>query len=665
MGIKTVAGVNDMATTHPELASQLLHPEEGAKYMAGTTHRFEWVCSKDPRHVWEAPGVKRVAGQGCPYCAGRRVLPGVNDLATMRPDLAAELVRPEEGREVTVGSSRKLEWQCSDVPEHRWTASVDNRAKGKGCPYCSGRNVLAGSNDLATTRPDLAAELADPEDGKRLTEWSNQKVSWVCSKDSRHKWDAVVASRSKGAGCPICSNQLIVPGINTLDVTHPELAALCADEDDAHRLSVGSHERVAWRCTKGEDHVWYATPSQALNGGVRCSVCSGRQVSPGINDLATVRPDLAAQLVDADLATRLRPGSNQKVLWQCPEDPTHQWVTSVNERTGHGTGCPFCWQGKKESSGERELADAVSLLVGDGVEVVMHDRSVLGGKELDVYVPSLAVAFEFNGTFWHSERWVADKGYHTAKLDACAEAGVRLVSVWEDDWTDRHGACIAMVAAKLGALGNAEALDQLGVAGCGDRVDARSCDVRRVSGHEAEAFLDAHHIQGAVRATLHLGLVDADGTLRAVLSVRDAKGNARCRREAGTWDVQRYATCGIVRGGFSKLLSHVERIIASDPEGRGWSISRWLSFADRGVSDGGLYKRCGFHVDAVLKPDYRYVGDVTGWRRTPKERFQKKRFRDDLRLSYEEGWTESQAAEANGLWRIWDAGKLRMAKDVA
>lgn len=58
--------------------------------------------------------------------------------------------------DVTVNSNKMISWKCEKG--HRWKASVVNRAKGSGCPYCTGKLAIAGKTDLFSKNPDLAKE---------------------------------------------------------------------------------------------------------------------------------------------------------------------------------------------------------------------------------------------------------------------------------------------------------------------------------------------------------------------------------------------------------------------------------------------------------------------------------------------------------------------------
>lgn len=103
----------------------------------------------------------RSEGSGCPYCAGRKVLPGFNDLETLYPDVAAQWHREKNGplspRDVSTGSKIRIWWRCPEG--HSWQSPVASRtAWGHGCPVCAGRKVLKGFNDLKTLCPGVASQ---------------------------------------------------------------------------------------------------------------------------------------------------------------------------------------------------------------------------------------------------------------------------------------------------------------------------------------------------------------------------------------------------------------------------------------------------------------------------------------------------------------------------
>lgn len=126
---------------------------------------------------------------------------------------------------VTCHSRQKVWW--IDRLGHEWQQEIYSRtALCRGCPFCAGREVLAGFNDLASTHPALSAQW-DREKNFDLTPQmvmagNSRKVWWRCEKG--HSWQASIASRASGCGCPVCANRKILPGFNDFATTHPSLA---------------------------------------------------------------------------------------------------------------------------------------------------------------------------------------------------------------------------------------------------------------------------------------------------------------------------------------------------------------------------------------------------------------------------------------------------------
>ena len=195
-GQLVVPGDNDMATTHPKLARQLVDTDP-TTVVAGTNHSLWWRCSLG--HHWSALGSSRVRGDGCPLCNNKRLHPGINDMATTHPSLARELVT--DPTTVFAGTGTRLLWQCSQG--HRYRRSGNHRLLGSGCGYCARKRVIPGETDLATTDPALAAQLVGTDPTTILSGYP-KKLRWRC--DAGHEWSASPNNRtSRGSGCPSCN----------------------------------------------------------------------------------------------------------------------------------------------------------------------------------------------------------------------------------------------------------------------------------------------------------------------------------------------------------------------------------------------------------------------------------------------------------------------------
>jgi len=273
---------NSIVTRHPEIAAEWdyeknngLNPEF---FYDGSNVAVWWKCNSG--HEWRARIEARTRlRSGCPYCAGIKAIVGVNDLVSLYPDIAAEWDyernRGISINEITKSSSHKYYWICKKG--HHWRAAVSSRTRGEGCPICSSKKVLAGYNDLATTRPDLSAEWDYDKNEispQEITAGSKKNVFWKCSKG--HSWAAVVCSRARGNGCPVCANKKIIVGENDLKTKFPEIAAEWDYEanGDVRPEQIAPHAKinVFWRCPKG--HQFKQTVNDRTGSGRGCPVCN-------------------------------------------------------------------------------------------------------------------------------------------------------------------------------------------------------------------------------------------------------------------------------------------------------------------------------------------------------------------------------------------------------
>lgn len=310
-----------------------------------SSQKVWWKCKNG--HEWEAKVDNRARGAKCPYCTNKRVLAGYNDLKTENPELASEWnyiknapLKPEE---FTSGSNVKVWWigKCG----HEWQQRIGDRKRGQGCPYCEGNAVLEGFNDLASQRPDLVDEW-DFEDNNDISPSSillnaNKKVSWICKKG--HKYLSSPYRRSRGAGCPICSNVQVLEGYNDLKSRYPQLVTewdYDKNEIAPNEVVYGSAKKVWWKCKQG--HEWQAAINKRITG-VGCPYCSNHAVLSGDNDLLSNYPDLAQEW-NYEKNGQLLPnqvlyGSHMSVWWV--DEHGHEWKAPIRSRV-KGCGCPYC-----------------------------------------------------------------------------------------------------------------------------------------------------------------------------------------------------------------------------------------------------------------------------------------------------------------------------------
>ena len=199
----------NLEVVNPSLADEW-HPSKNGNVSPRSVTPFShkkvwWHCGLG--HEWEARVIDRTNGSGCPFCLGRQATDNYN-LQVVNPSLAEEWHQIKNGTlfasDVTPFSNKEVWWRCRRG--HEWETRVSNRTSGRGCPFCSGRYATADYNLRAANRT-LAREWDLSKNGNvtpaDVTPFSNKKVWWRC--ESGHEWQARVADRSNGSGCPYCS----------------------------------------------------------------------------------------------------------------------------------------------------------------------------------------------------------------------------------------------------------------------------------------------------------------------------------------------------------------------------------------------------------------------------------------------------------------------------
>ena len=239
--------------------------------------------------------------------------------------------------------------------------------------------------------------------------------------------------------------------------------------------------------------------------------------------------------------------------------------------------------------------------------------------EIDIYLPELKIGFEFNGLYWHSDKY-KDKNFHINKTKYFNEKGIRVTHIWEDDWIYRTEIIKSQIKNQFG-LSN--------------KIWARKCRVKEVDVKECRFFLDENHIQGFANSNIKLGLYYGE-ELVSLMTFDKFEGRKKLTKDE--YNLNRF--CNkidySVVGGASKLLNHFVNH---------YNPSRIVSYADRDWSIGGLYEKLGFKKLYEGDIDYKYVVND---KRIHKSNFKKSKT----------GVSESKLT----IPKIWDCGKIKWEK---
>lgn len=290
--------------------------------------------------------------------------------------------------------------------------------------------------------------------------------------------------------------------------------------------------------------------------------------------------------------------------------------------------CKYCLPKVKAfSNGEKELLDFIKNNYSG--TIIENDRTLLKNKELDIYIPYLKLAFEFNGNYWHNEIY-KDKKYHLNKTNECLNNQTRLIHIYEDDWVYKQEIVKSRIKNILGKS---------------KKVYARKCTIKEINNTESKEFLNKNHIQKNSVSKVKIGLYH-DNELIALMTFGSLRKNLGQTSKEGSFELLRF--CNklnySVVGGASRLLKYFIR---------NYYPNEIISYADKSWSNGRLYENLGFENIGETGPNYYYVVNNI------RENRYKYRKSELVKDGYDENMTEHSIMISRKIYRIYDSGSFK------
>jgi len=380
------------------------------------------------------------------------------------------------------------------------------------------------------------------------------------------------------------------------------------------------------------DSYFYMTPHMFLGSYQRrCPICANKRRGP--NAPETYLKDLLQDKEygdDYEWLDDYHGNNKEKLRIKHKECGTIYTVRPNDFQQGYK--CPTC--SAKASDEEQSLCDYISSVYKD--EIIQHYKAKPRKIELDIYLPEKKIGFEYNGWYWHSDKF-RDKNYHLNKYNFFKERGISVVFIDSQDWKDHRDIMEDKISAILGVLPY--------------KIPARKTLIDLASSDEQKAFFTENHIQGYAPAKFAFGLYMNNEPV-AMMSFASARANVN-QRDSSTLELLRFAVKKqtSVIGGFSKILQNTLGYIKENyPE-----IKQIKSFADMSLSlNGNVYTKNGFVLDHISKPSYYYVYK---WKKVNRYQFRKDRLKVLFPEIYSEDKTEFEITDqVKNLYRVWNLG---------
>lgn len=273
------------------------------------------------------------------------------------------------------------------------------------------------------------------------------------------------------------------------------------------------------------------------------------------------------------------------------------------------------------SNGENKISEFIE---GNGFTVEKTNVKLIKPHHLDILIKEKNIAIEFNGIYWHSDKF-KDKNYHLNKYNKCCENNIFLYQIWEDDWNNRKDIVKSMILNKLGININ--------------KIYARKCIIKLVDYKDKDNFLNENHIQGKTTSSVNIGLY-YNNELVSLMTFGRRKTNNKSEFELIRFCNKLNTT---VVGGASKIFNYFIK---------NYEFNEIISYSDNSYSNGDIYKTLNFKY-AGTSINY-YWSD--GKNRFNRFNFNKKRL---VKQGFDKNKTELEIMRDRGFNRIWGAGNKK------
>lgn len=532
-------------------------------------------------------------------------------------------------------------------------AAPNRHLLGQGCPEC-GKIKCRTNNHKFKYNTSSFIEKANLihnnkyDYNKTDCQKSEDKVIIICPEHGEFiKRAEYHISNSNPQGCPKCK----LKEISQKNASGQEhfLAIAKKIHGDRYDYSKAIYTRkddyVTIIC---KEHGEFLQSPNKHHSGRGCPKCANTQRAITLSQnsnlklLPTIKPIQTTKDIELINKFRLRHGNKYDYSYVKKEAdykpviiicPIHGPFKQSYKNHLSGNSCFKC--SSITTAPEKEIIDFLKTL---SIEVMHKNREIISPLELDIYVPKLKLAIEYCGLYWHSDR-TKDKNYHLNKLKLCQEKGIKLITIFEDEWINKKDIVKSIIKYKVNGIFNT--------------IYARKCNIAIIDNKVGRDFIEQNHLQGKDNGSIYLGAFYNDELISVISFVKPTMIYGKNHKHH--WEISRFVTkleCQVI-GVFSKFLKYFSKEHKNEIL-KTYSDLRWSN-------ENNVYSKNGFKLDRVSSPSYWYYLNRGKAIRYHRSTFMKHKLQNKLK-NFDPNITANQNMINNGYFRIWDCGNAVFTK---
>ena len=580
------------------------------------------ICIICPEHgeFWQT-ATQHLKGCGCPKCAG---------IAKSSTKEFVEKARKIHGDKYDYS---KVEYKnintkvCIICPIHgEFWQTPKNHLKGQGCNKCAIEHKANIRKLSLEEFVEKARKIHGDKYDYSKVEYKGikEKVLIICP--IHGEFYQTPREHLSGCGCQECSGN---KKLTTEEFIRRAKEIHGNKYDYSKVVYVNAHTKICIICP--EHGEFWQLPSDHLNTN-GCEKC-------GIEKRASLRIMNTEEFIRRakeihgnkyDYSKVVYKGSDQKVCIICPIHGEFWQIANDHLRGSH---CPSC--SVRMSKPENDIFQYMKHILPN-TDIIQRDTKILNRKEIDILIPEINLAIEYDGLAWHNTKYNKNKNYHLYKTNECKKQGIRLIHIFEDEWLEKENIVKSMLKDIIGYKTNIIAI--------------KECIIGNINQKTALQFLNENHIKGKCKAKYYYGLY-YNNELVSLMGFNKIKKSNKYNSNNNTWELIRFCNKidTVIIGAENILMNNFIKEIQP---------SRIISYADKRWDNGDFYRKLGFTYINDTEPEYYYV---VGSHRENKSKYSKIKL---IKQGYDESKTEFQIMTERGIHRIYDCGTMMFQLDL-